>query len=229
MIYPGDVFTFVYSVTRADGTIPNVTVPPSIQIINAHTGLGMLTSAQNMTLASGTRQVYTYPWTIPSTAVNGDYFAIASCASDGITVQNSSDVIGVMVSFKFMQGQLRLGDTYITGPVALNGTVALNATVAKDATVAKASDLVGISPDNSTTVLAIKAKTDNLPSDPASVTIQSQIIALLNDVHDCNLGPLVIDRTTTPRTMTIKRLADNSVLAVFNLTDDGTQSSRIPQ
>ncbi len=154
MIYPGDTYTLLFALSETNGTTPNVTTPPLVTVIQLSTGTPVV-SAQAMTLVTGTTLVYSYAWNTAS-LTNGDYLAVVSYAADGNTFNG-----------KFLE-RIRLGDTNITGPVALASLVALNSTVAKDATVAHITDLQTINPSTSTVVLAIQSAVNALPNTLAS-------------------------------------------------------------
>jgi len=160
----------------------------------------------------GTTLVYSYLWNTAA-AANGDYLAVVSYAADGNTFNG-----------QFVE-RIRLGDSRITGAVALDATVAHDATVAKDATVAHLTDLATISPNTSTVVLAIKAKTDLLPANPASGDALTLITSLLTDVHDAQLGTWSVDKTQNPKVLTFKRL-DGTTLASFQVTEDSNSAAR---
>lgn len=214
MIFIGDTHVFLLSLTNADGSLVTVTTQPTIQVINARTGVGVLALAATMTVIAGTRLIYSYAWVIPNTVTTDDYFAIVSYATSTVTIQN-----------QFLE-KLRVGNSMILSTVAQDATVAKDLTTAKDATVAKSADLVAISPDNSITVQAIKAKTDLIPQAPADIPTLTGLGVLLNDIHEGVLGNLIIDRTVQPRTMRILRYPDNVQIAAFTLTDDGNSSGR---
>jgi hypothetical protein len=211
MTYPGDIKNLVLSITLASGASPNVTVTPVVSIIRL-SDLSTVVTAAQMILVAGTQAIYLYGWNTTA-AEDGDYLAIVSYASDGITV--NSRLLEVF----------QLGDSRITGLLALDATVAKDVTVAKDGTVAHLADLTGLSPDNSVTVLAIKAKTDNLPSDPASLTVLNQIGANVQDLRDYEFGTWTIDKTKNPQVLTLLR-TNQSTLTTFTLTDSPTQTQR---
>lgn len=213
MTYPGDLKNLVLSITNSAGTAPSVTVAPVISVIRL-SDLTTVVNAQAMTMMAGTQAVYFYAWNTFN-AQNGDYVAIVSYAADGITI--SGRLLQVVT----------IGDSRITGTVALDATVAKDSTVAKDATVAHFTDLATVSPDNSITVAAIKAKTDNLPVDPASLTVLNAIAANVQDLHDSNGGTWTIDKTQNPQVLTILR-PSGAVLARFQLTDSSTATNRTP-
>lgn len=213
MIFAGDTQNLVLSITKADGTSPAVTVAPLVSVVRLSDG-AIIVNAQAMVLLTSSEAVYSYPWNTTS-AQDGDYVALVSYASDGITV-----------SGRFLQS-LRLGSSRVTGVVALDATVAKDATVSKDATVAHFTDLATISPDSSVIVQAIKAKTDNLPFDPASLTVLSPAVQNIQDLHDYQMGSWTIDKTVNPQTLTILS-PDGAAVAKFQLTDSSTSTIRQP-
>lgn len=214
MLYPGDVKNLVLSITNSAGTDPSVSVAPTVSVIQLATGTSVLTG-QAMTKITGTQAIYTFPWATTGLA-KGDYVAIVSYAADSVTINAR------LLEF------FRLGDTNITGVVALDATTAKDATVARDATVAHQTDLTLLSPDNSQTVLAIKAKTDALPIDPASMTALAALIGNAQELHDYQFGTWTIDKTQSPQILTILSPAQEA-LASFTLTDSPTATQRAPQ
>jgi len=214
MLYPGDLKVLILSITNAGGTDPVVSVAPTVAVIQLSTMTTVLTSAA-MTLIAGTQAVYTYSWSTAGMSV-GDYAAIVSYAADTITINGR------------LLEVFHLGDTNITGPVALAAVTALNATVAKDATVAHLSDLASVSPDTSATVLAIKAKTDTLPASPADQATLTAVAAEIQDLHDYQFGTWTIDKTQNPQILTILTPAQ-TVLGRFSLTDSTSTTQRLPQ
>lgn len=214
MIYPGDIKTIILSLTNPTGANPNVTVAPIVSVIQISTQ-SIVLSAQTLTLVGGTQAVYYYSWSTSGLSV-GDYLSIISYAADGITVNG-----------RFLE-IFRLGDTNITGPVALNATVALNSTVAKDATVAHLTDLSAIDPNTSSIVLSIKANTDNLPADPASNTVIDGLIDTMDSVYNYTFGTWTIDKTQNPQVLTILAPGGSS-LGSFTLSDSSTATVRAPQ
>ena len=211
MLYPGDIRTFLLSLSHTDGSAPTVTTAPLITVIRLIDGVSV-TTAQAMVLVTGTSLVYAYPWNTAGLA-NGDYLAVVSYAADGATING-----------RFLEN-VRLGDTRVTGLVALDSTVAHDATVAKDATVAHLADLATINPSTSAAVLGIKAKTDTLPTNPASQDSLLALTQLITDVHDVSLGTWVVDKTQNPKVLTFRRL-DGSVLANFQITEDTNSATR---
>lgn len=197
------------------GTLPNVTTSPVIQIVSLTTFTAQLGSAAAMTALDGTNQVWSYTWSVGS-APSSQYIAIVSYVADGNTF-NSHPIEKISV-----------GDTRVTGAVALDSTVAKDATVAKDTTVAHVSDVQAIAPENDPVIQDIKAKVDALPADPAGITALSGYLSDIVDIHDAVLGNQVVDKTQNPPLYTIKRL-DNSTLAEYAISDNSTTTSRIKQ
>ena len=189
------------------------TVNPVVTIVRLVDGV-VVVNSQAMTLLAGTQAVWTYPWNTTG-AMNGNYVSIVSYASDGLTIS------GRLLS------ALTLGDSRITGTVALDSTVAKDATVAKDSTVAHFTDLASVLPDTSATVLAIKAKTDNLPAAPADNAVLSTVAANVQDLHDFNSGTWTIDKTQNPQVLTILR-PSGAVFLKLQLTDSSTATVRMP-
>lgn len=208
MLYPNDKHVFLLSIVNADGSNPNVTVAPTVTIINAVSG-NVVVPATAMDLIAGTQKVYSYVW---DTAAQPEatYLALVSYAADGVTVQGR------------MLESVRLGDSRVTGAVALDATVAKELTVAKDATVMKYAQYV--LPKNDDYVRAIKSRVDLLPNDPASAAAIAALAAKLEDVHDFVTGTWIVDKANDKMTLYRK---DGSVLQAFNLEDTDTHSNRL--
>jgi hypothetical protein len=205
LIYPGDTYTLLLNIPPVSGAAATVTTAPLVTVIQLSTGTPVV-SAQAMTLVAGSMTVYSYSWNTASLQ-NGDYLALVSYAANGVTYN------GVFLE------QLRLGDTNITGPVALAANVALNATVAKDATVAHLTDLATINPNTSTVVLAIQSAVNAIPNNLATQDSVNMLLSLLTDVHDGQFGTWSVDKTQSPKVLTFYRL-DGSVLATYAVTED---------
>ncbi len=150
---------------------------------------------------------------LPVCQSHGDYLAIVSYAADGNTINGQ------------YLDRVRLGDTCVTGLVALDATVAHDATVAKDATVAHVTDLQTINPSTSSVVLAIQSAVNALPASLASQASMELLTSLLTDVHDAQLGTWSVDKTQNPKVMTLYRL-DGSVLTTFQVTEDSNSAAR---
>ena len=203
----------------AVGLNPNITASPLIQIIQLSTLTPMLGVPASMVSLDGTipnpngsGQLWLYTWSIGQ-VVSGEYAAIVSYAADGN-----------VVSGKLIE-KIQVGDSFITGIVALDATVAKNATVALAATTATASQVASIDPAVAPNILAILAKTNNLPPDPAGMTLLGPTIQDVQDLHDAALGSQTIDKTQSPALYTLKR-TDSSILAQFQLTDNTTETTR---
>lgn len=213
-VYQGDSYTFILNLPPVGGVAQNVTVNPVIQIINAQTGLPVLSAAPNMTLVAGTTTVYTYTWVIPFATLTADYFAVVSYVANGTTATT------------VYLDRIRVGSSRVLGVVALDATVAKQATVALDATVAHSSDLTAISPDNSTSVQAILTKVNTLPAAPADNSLLLSVQSALADVKDGVFGTVLISRTASPMTYQILRASDNSLLASYTLTETDSTTTR---
>jgi hypothetical protein len=212
MIYPGDLYTFVLPITTPTGVAPNVTATPVITIVSLATNVAIISSLPMTVITGSSNQIYVYYWNTTSLS-NGDYLALVSYGTDVVTVNSQ------------LLEKVTLGDTFITGVLALDATVAKNATVALDATVAHQTDLAALNPNNSSVVLAIQAKTNNLPADPASNTVLSTILSTVTSTNNAVLGTWVVNKQVTPNILTFFA-PDNSVIATFNLTDSTMSSNR---
>lgn len=212
MTHAGDSYTFTLLITSPTGATINVTTVPSIQIVNASNGTTMLSSAATMTLITGSHYLYTYNWAIPSGAPQAKYVGLVSYVANG-NIFNSVPIETVLV-----------GDSYISGPVALAATVALNATVAKDATVAHVTDLISINPENSPIMAAIKAKTDLIPTQPAAVSDVQAVQTDTQLIKGMLLADIDVNRTALPRVLTYTY--NGQVLASYTLVDDSSSSGR---
>jgi len=154
---------------------------------------------------------YKHAWSVPlsASAAIGDYAAVASFVEDGVTKSRLLEIV-------------RIGDTRITGPLALD------ATVAKDSTVAKASDVLNaadfVAPDDSLLVQAIKDLVDRIPTEPVAVSDLGSLASQLLDIKDFVFGSIHLDKET--RVMVVRRASDNNILKTFLVVDSATESSR---
>lgn len=205
MYYPGDFVVFVLPLQHSDGAAQLVTSVPKITILNAADGTTTLASTVMTLLAGAT---YKYSWDTADVA-DGCYVAFVSYVADALVVQD-----------KFL-GQIQLGDSRVTGLVALDETVAKDATVAKNATVLHVSDYTA--PDEAALVLAIKGKLDSLPANIASEATLQQVLTIAKDIDDATEGSLVVDKNAGRLSLMRK---DGSVLATFQLSNTDEQSSR---
>jgi hypothetical protein len=205
VIYPGDSYTLLLNIPPVAGAAANVTTTPLITIIQLSTGTPVV-SAQQMSFVTGTMTVYSYLWNTTG-LINGDYLAVVSYAANGVTYN------GV-----FLQ-QIRLGDTYVTGPVALAATVALNSTVALAANTATPADVAAVNPNTSSAIAAIQASISALPDTLATRESVNILTNLVTDIHDYSFGTWSVDKTVNPKVLTCYR-EDGSVLATFAVTED---------
>ena len=210
MIYAGDVHPFLLSLTKPDGSNPTVTSAPVITIVRVSDNSAKVT-AQAMSLITGTQKIYTYTWNTVG-AEDGDYVAFVSYVADGITVTN-----------RYLD-RIRLGDSRITGVVAQDSTVAKDATVAKEATTAGA-DTVALLPNISSDVAYIRQGIDTLPAAPANETTLQALLTLLQDIKDAELGTWTIDKSVSPKVLTLSRL-NGDVLAHYHLSEDDQSAVR---
>jgi hypothetical protein len=212
MLYVGDTETLTFSLSHSDGSSPSVTVSPLITIIQVSTTTSVVSSAP-MTFLTGTVKTYYYNF-VTTGLTPGFYVAVVSYAADGNTVNNL-----------FLQN-IKLGDTYITGPVALASTVALNATVALAATTATPAQVAAVNPNSSSVVLAIQSKVNTLPTSPADNSLLTTVKNLVTDVKDATLGTWNINKAVTPNTLTYLRTDGSTAFASFNLSEGSTSSQK---
>jgi hypothetical protein len=209
--YPGDKYTFVFPLQNPDGSAPQVTSAPTINILNLATMTAVLAAPGQMTAMPGTQYVYTYTWNTALVST-GQYVALISYVANGAAMNN-----------RFLE-KLQLGDTYLTGPVALDATVAKDATVARDATVLHRADYT--SPDNSGAVNAIVSAIGSLPQILSTQDQHSALAQLTQDIYDATLGSWVINKNTN--TMSLFRRSGGALLAQFSLANSNANSSRTP-
>jgi len=171
-----------------------------------------------MTLVTGSDYVYFMPFVIPSTAP-ADYVAIVSYATSTPTT----------VASQFVSA-LHVGDSYISGPVALNATVAKDATVAKNATVLLASQYVDPSSDPTvqninTNVQAVLADTAAIDAAVGVPLMSATLAGLVQDVYDATFGTIRIDQTANPPILYINRINGTNI-ATFQLINNPTTTER---
>lgn len=125
--------------------------------------------------------------------------------------------------------KLHIGDSNITGQVALNATVAQNATVAKDATVMKSSQYVA--PQNDPTVQTINTNVATIVGQTTGMVTaigtlsQSSLSGLLQDVYDGIFGSWNIDQTQNPPILYFKRI-NGTIFASFQLINNPSATQR---
>lgn len=126
--------------------------------------------------------------------------------------------------------KLHIGDTFVTGQVALDATVAKNSTVAKDATVMKSAQYT--SPSNDPVVQGINTTVASLLADVTGlVTLLGSLGAgsisdLIQDIYDGSFGGISIDQTVNPPVMTITRV-NGSAIASFQLINNPSATQRV--
>lgn len=162
-----------------------------------------------MTLISGSSAVYTYNWNTTGTG-NGMYVALVSYA-----------VSGTPYSGVFLE-RVQLGDSRVTGVVALDATVAKDSTVAHDATVFKITDFIAPSAD--AVIQQILGFVQRIPTAPATETTLATVASGVQDIRDYSLGTWVLDKVHN--TLTLNRVG-GGVLATFNLVNNANNSNRV--
>lgn len=215
MYYPGDRVPFLISLARADGAEPDVTSAPRITIVNTYDnqaldldGVGVKTAA--MMLIDGSDALYSFVWDTGG-ILDGTYVALVGYASDGVTVNGR------------LFGTVQLGDSRVRGEVALAANAARRTDLPdKDAVMLK-TDFV--QPADDLSIQAILAKTAALPENVASAEAVASVAALAADLHGVALGTWTINRNVVPNRLALHRL-DGTVLAEYDLTNNGQQSAR---
>jgi hypothetical protein len=192
VIYPGDSYTLLLNIPPVAGAAATITTAPLISVIQLSSGTPVV-SAQPMTFVTGTTSIYSYLWNT-SSLINGDYLAVVSYAANGVTYN------GIFLE------HVRLGDTYVTGPVALNATVALAANTATPA------DVAAVNPNTSSAIAAIQSAIAALPDTLATQESVNLLTSLVTDVHDYSFGTWSVNKTVSPKVLTCYSL-DGSVLA----------------
>lgn len=212
---PGDTYNFILNIPDTGFTISS---QPSMTVINLATLLPVTGyTAITMTFVTGTDYVYYMPFMVPSTSP-ADYVAIVSYATSAPAT----------ISNQFVSA-LHVGDSYITGPVALNATVAKDATVAKNATVLLASQYVA--PGSDPTVQAINTNVQDILTDTTAIETavgslsMSSLAGLVQDIYDATFGTVRIDQTANPPVLYINRINGTNI-ATFQLINNPTTTER---
>lgn len=208
MLYPGDVHQFILGL---NGT---VTAAPTISIVDPASGTFhvrdvAMDPVMDTTNATAIPGAYRYAWNSAGRA-NGYYVAFVTYGLNSVAHNK-----------EFLE-KVMLGDSRVTGVVALDATVAKDASVAKDSTVAKAADVRNIDPND---IAFIKTKVANLPLSPADQASLVTLLARMGDVLDSCVGAWSINKTANPKTLTLYR-ANGQVLATYTYSDDATSSQR---
>ena len=204
MTYPGDIYFLIFPLMRADGTVPTLALAPLLTIVNLQTGAMVLSPSPQMTLQSGMAGTYVYRWDTSGLS-DGTYLAAVTYAADGVVFTNQ------------LLESIRLGDSRVTGQVALQATTAKDTTVAKDATVMHAADYIYV--DTSATMAAILAALGGV----STATALTALATTVQNISDGTLGTWIVDKVANTLTM---RRPNGATLAVFALLNTSTQSSR---
>jgi hypothetical protein len=124
---------------------------------------------------------------------------------------------------------LHIGDSYITGQVALNATVAQNSTVAKDATVFKSSQWVA--PQNDPLVQTINTAVQTIFTNSNTEIVllgtlaEGTLSGLIQDIYDNLFGTWTIDQTVSPPILYINRVGGGNI-ASFQLINNASTTQR---
>jgi len=225
--------------------IPNVGTVQVTQITNGQINSGdtitigsATTSNLNGSWIARTTQLDASTWTVTFNTTGTAFSSAAQSAgtlSDSIglaTIQGSGNFIAtntVSNQIVSLTDQLHIGDSNITGQVALQALVALNSTVAKDATVFKASSYIAPGADPTIQVMATELATVFTNSAAAATLLgtlsQGTLSGLIQDVYDYSFGSWNIDQTVNPPVLYIKRI-NGSVIASFELVNNSSHTQR---
>jgi hypothetical protein len=162
---------------------------------------------------------------VVTVAVVGSALVVGTLGTGSVSVVTT--VSNQLVTVK---DELHVGDSYVTGPVALNATVAQNSTVAKDATVMKSSQYVA--PQNDPTVQTIAAQTNTINNNTAATSTLLGTLAagtlsgLIQDIYDYSFGAWRIDNTVSPPVLYISRI-NGTPIASFTLQQTVSATQRI--
>lgn len=214
MWYPGDVVPFLISLATPTGAAAVVVTPPYISILDSTgaaidvAGAGIKTAA--MTLIPGTDAIYSWDWNTGGVP-DGNYVAVVSYNANAVTVNSR------------LLTSVRLGDSRITAEVAPAVSTARTVDLPDKADVMLKTDFVAPSADES--IQTILAKVVAMPANLASQATLTQVLALLQDVHDVEMGSWVIDKTSNPNRMTLYRV-DGAILQSFDLTRTDASAAR---
>jgi hypothetical protein len=152
---------------------------------------------------------YEYVWNTTGMD-DGNYLALTSYTANEVTVTQR------------LLGKVQVGDTRLTGKVALEATAAKDLLISKAATTVQA--FAYVSPNSSLILQDIWEKVDSIPACPASQTALASLLSLLTDIKDQTLGSWVANK----RMNTLTFLRENGqVLKVLKLTNDDSLASRL--
>lgn len=211
MHYPGDILVFVLSLQAEDGTAPTVSGTPTCTVINALTGTPLTSPALSLTAVSGTAGLYSGSWNSAG-APQGLYLALVSYAT------NTETVNGKLLT------TIQLGDTYVTGRVALDATVAKDVSVAKAAYTLQKADYVP--PDQSTLLQNISTGLSALASNLPSLSLFNQLLQSVGNLSDFLFGNWTINKQTNEM---IYFRENGAQLKKYLLSNSANESSRLQQ
>ena len=206
--YSGESYSFLLFLMRNDGTPIQVTPLPLLTVVRLTDGQPVVSQAEMQRLED-MPGAYEYVWN--TTGIDdGNYLALTSYTANEVTVTQR------------LLGKVQVGDTRLTGKVALEATAAKDLLIAKAATTVQA--FAYVSPNSSLILQDIWEKVDSIPACPASQTALASLLSLLTDIKDQTLGSWVANK----RMNTLTFLRENGqVLKVLKLTNDDSLASRL--
>lgn len=206
--YSGESYSFLLFLMRNDGTPLQVTSLPLLTVVRLADEQPVVSQAEMQRLED-MPGAYEYVWN--TTGIDdGNYLALTSYTANEVTVTQR------------LLGKVQVGDTRLTGKVALEATAAKDLLIAKAATTVQA--FAYVSPNSSLILQDIWEKVDSIPACPASQTALASLLSLLTDIKDQTLGSWVANK----RMNTLTFLRENGqVLKVLKLTNDDSLASRL--
>jgi hypothetical protein len=206
--YSGESYSFLLFLMRNDGTPLQVTPLPLLTVVRLADEQPVVSQAEMQRLED-MPGAYEYVWN--TTGIDdGNYLALTSYTANEVTVTQR------------LLGKVQVGDTRLTGKVALEATAAKDLLIAKAATTVQA--FAYVSPNSSLILQDIWEKVDSIPACPASQTALASLLSLLTDIKDQTLGSWVANK----RMNTLTFLRENGqVLKVLKLTNDDSLASRL--
>jgi hypothetical protein len=206
--YSGESYSFLLFLMRNDGTPIQVTPLPLLTVVRLADEQPVVSQAEMQRLED-MPGAYEYVWN--TTGIDdGNYLALTSYTANEVTVTQR------------LLGKVQVGDTRLTGKVALEATAAKDLLIAKAATTVQA--FAYVSPNSSLILQDIWEKVDSIPACPASQTALASLLSLLTDIKDQTLGSWVANK----RMNTLTFLRENGqVLKVLKLTNDDSLASRL--
>ena len=206
--YSGESYSFLLFLMRNDGTPLQVTPLPLLTVVRLADEQPVVSQAEMQRLED-MPGAYEYVWN--TTGIDdGNYLALTSYTANEVTVTQR------------LLGKVQVGDTRLTGKVALEATAAKDLLISKAATTVQA--FAYVSPNSSLILQDIWEKVDSIPACPASQTALASLLSLLTDIKDQTLGSWVANK----RMNTLTFLRENGqVLKVLKLTNDDSLASRL--